>query len=56
MERMDKMEFEMMESSSGIYLRITGEAGECFGDELVCHRTPEGILPMKLHKVDGEKE
>ena len=50
------MEFEMMESSSGIYLRITGEAGECFGDELVCHRTPEGILPMRLHKVDGEKE
>lgn len=26
MERMGKMEFEMMESSSGIYLRITGEA------------------------------
>ena len=50
------MEFEMMESSSGIYLRITGEAGECFGDELVCHRTPEGIMPMRLHKVDGEKE
>lgn len=50
------MEFEIIENSSGIYLRITGEAEDCFGDELVCHRTPEGILPMRLHKVDGEKE